>query len=75
MTGPERALAAGGLILFVIGLERLLNVYMLQGSEAVPTRLVVAIAFAVGGTLLVGAVAIMRRHRGPPVRDGCGDDP
>lgn len=63
-----RVLGMGGLILFGLGVERLLNAYMLLGTVAVQTRLLLGFAFAGLGALLISAAAIHRGLRRRPMR-------
>ena len=58
----------GGLVLVAVGLERLLNAYMLRGTAAADVPVAVGLALALAGGLLVGTVVIVgatQRHRGP----------
>jgi hypothetical protein len=67
-TFTRRAVLTHGLILLAVGVERLTNACMLQGSAAGPVRLVLGLAFATGGALLVTTAAFVRQPSGgsPP---------
>jgi hypothetical protein len=65
---PARAVLTGGLVLVAIGLERLLNAYMLAGTAEFEGRIALGLTLAAGGVILlaVGAVVV-----GRPPPGGC----
>lgn len=63
MMFTPRALLTGAVVFLVVGLERLLNAYLLQGSPALPGRVLMGLSFTAGGIILFGILAIQRRGR------------
>jgi hypothetical protein len=59
----ERALLGGGLLLVTVGLERLLNAYLLGFAAGSHTPLVVGAVLASGG-LATTTVVLLRRLNG-----------
>jgi hypothetical protein len=57
----RHALVVGALILLAIGLERLVNAYLLQGVIDVHVRLLVGFSCTVAGAFLLGRAVVIRK--------------
>lgn len=66
---PGRAAVIAALVVATVGAERVLNSYLLRGTEVAAGRLAIGLTFLVGGAVVTVAAAITGRGRRPSVAE------